>query len=187
MHFTFALYAHVWAFLMHFLTVHRCTMIMSLCVRGWVYAENSHPRPCHLSLLCIRPMWECASGKSPCYLMLLISQHLTLVFSPLCFGTRVRKTLCVCVCVYIRPRTSSPLMLQWEACAARRTPDWQAYRTPPHTYAHMPVRAHTHMLFCTHVSCTFTSGNRHKRLSRDFTASSFTAAVKPKPTFQCKQ
>lgn len=90
--------------------------------------------------------------------MILISQHLMLVFSSLCFGTGLRKTLCVnvcvleCVCLYIcvcvRPRTSSPLMLQREASFARRTPDWQAHRTPTQPI-HAHVCARLHMLLNT--------------------------------------
>lgn len=75
--------------------------------------------------------------------------------------------LCVCacvrahLCVRIRPRTSSPLMLQWEAFIARRTPDWQACWTPTHTHTRRYALANAF----THVSCTYVDEHRHTHFS----------------------
>lgn len=101
--------------------------------RVCVCVLRSLARPSHLSLLCIRCMWECASGKSPHYFNAAYfpAPHSGLFLSLLWHETEENpQCVCACVrahvCVRIRPRTSSPLMLQWEAFIARRTPDWQA-------------------------------------------------------------
>lgn len=119
------------------LALHTC--LFFLCS---VHVEQSHvcvcvlrslASPSHLSLLCIRCMWECASGKSPHYFNAAYfpAPHSGLFLSLLWHETEENpQCVCACVrahvCVRIRPRTSSPLMLQWEAFIARRTPDWQA-------------------------------------------------------------
>ena len=96
--------------------------------------------------------------KALTILMLLISQHLALVFSSLCFGTRLRKTLCVCVCVCVCvcARTPSHLVTSDAAAGSLSLPGEpqtgrHTERLRTHTCTHMPV--HIHTCFNTHVSC----------------------------------
>lgn len=89
------------------LALHTC--LFFLCS---VHVEQSH--------VCVCVCWEVLPVLVTCHfcvfavcgnvpvekaltiLMLLISQHLTVVFSSLCFGMRLRKTLSVCVRVCAR-------------------------------------------------------------------------------------
>lgn len=127
------------------LALHTCLFFLcSVHVeQSRVCVLRSLARPSHLSLLCIRCMWERASGKSPHYFNAAYfpAPHSGLFLSLLWHETEENpQCVCACVrahvCVRIRPRTSSPLMLQWEAFIARRTPDWQACWTPTHTHTH---------------------------------------------------
>lgn len=119
--------------------------------------NRSNTSSTHLSLLCIFCMWERASGKSP--LFFIAASH-TILF-PSALDQDWGKPF-VCVCVYIRPRTSSPQKPQRESLIARRTPDWQAYRTPTLGYAtHMTL--HTCTCFSTHVGRTFMGKEIHHR------------------------
>lgn len=77
--------------------MHACVHVFwySVC-----YVETEVPPglvTCHFCALAV-----CGNApveKALTILMLLISQHLAPAFSSLCFGTRARKTLYVCVCV----------------------------------------------------------------------------------------
>lgn len=120
---------------------------------------------CHFCVYAV--CGERASGKSPDYFndSYFPAPHVGLFLpllwprteeNPLCKCVCVLECVCLCVyiymcacvCVCVRPRTSSPLMLQREASLARRTPDWQAHRTPTQPI-HAHVCARSHMLLNT--------------------------------------
>lgn len=109
----------------------------------YVYTEVKPDRvTCHFCVFAV-----CGNVPMEKALVVLMLPF-TPVFSPLLWHETEENPLSPSVCVCLRPRTSSPPMLPREVFVARRTPDWQAYRTPTLKCAtHMPL--HTHTCFCT--------------------------------------
>lgn len=83
--------------------------------------------------------------KALTILMLLISQHLTLVFSFPCFGMRLRKTLGVCVCVCVC--TPSHLVTSDAAAGSRHCQENPRLAGIPNAYTH----THTCLYTLTHA------------------------------------
>lgn len=130
--------------------------------------------------------------KALTILMLLISQHLTVVFSSLCFGMRLRKTLSVCVRVCARTcvcaHTPSHLVTSDAAVGSLHCQENPRLAGMLNAYAHTHTTLRTRKCFYTrelHI-CRRTQAHTllpfHTlalNLFHYFTASSITVATKP--------
>lgn len=168
-----------------------------VCACMCVCVDRSHARPSHLSLLCIRCMLECASGKRPHYFNAAYfpAPHTGLFLSLLWHGIE-ENPRCVCVCV--RVHTPSHLVTSDAAVGSLLCQENPRLAGMPNAYAHTSART----CLCTHACAhtwaahmpayasarTFDHATRKKPLLfhtlvlnifHYFTASSITVAVKP--------
>lgn len=175
------------------LALHTC--LFFLCS---VHVEQSHvcvcvlrslASPSHLSLLCIRCMWECASGKSPHYFNAAYfpAPHSGLFLSLLWHETE-ENPQCVCACARVCAHTPSHLVTSDAAVGSLHCQENPRLAGMLNAYAHTHTTLRTRKCFYTrelHI-CRRTQAHTllpfHTlalNLFHYFTASSITVAMKP--------